>query len=134
MTYKDQYYIDNLNKLHFLSADDHKNASVLNLNLPKSDWIVATTEQVNEYYNALLPDLQVRARGVRDDLRYQIDLLLRPAATVKDVLITDAEKTSLITDSVLLANWPKQSKWPNIPLPTLSVVAQTYLTIPVWPE
>lgn len=134
MNYVDRHYIDVNGELHFLSAADQENAIASGLDLPKVDWKVVTDDQVAVVRTSKLWDNSTMARVVRDGIRSQIDLLLRPAATVKGVLITDDEKTSLIADSVLLANWPEQSNWPEVSLPVLSSVAQKYLTIPKWPE
>ena len=134
MNYVDRHYIDVNGELYFLSAADQENAIASGLDLPKVDWKVVTDDQVAVVRTSKLWDNSTMARVVRDGIRSQIDLLLRPAATVKGVLITDDEKTSLIADSVLLANWPEQSNWPEVSLPVLSSVAQKYLTIPKWPE
>jgi len=60
------------------------------------------------------------ARKYRNSLRDAIDVFLRPAATYKDVLISEQMRQDLIADSVALACWPKTNNWPDVALPELS--------------
>lgn len=77
-------------------------------------------------------DYKTRAREIRNLLRDKIDKFLLPSSTINDTLVTEEQKQILIQDSLLLAKWPSIESWPYIPLPTLSDLCQSIITIPVW--
>lgn len=75
---------------------------------------------------------EVDARRLRNSLRGKIDTYLLPAATICDALVTDEQKQTLIADSLLLAAWPATADWPFVPLPSLSDLFHSLITVPVW--
>lgn len=77
-------------------------------------------------------DHAAMARNLRNGLRNSIDTYLMPAATINDVLVTDEQKQTLIADSLLLAAWPATAGWPFVPLPSLSDLFHSLITVPVW--
>ena len=77
-------------------------------------------------------DYAAQARSLRNSLRSKIDRYLMPAATINDTLVTDEQKQALIADSLVLAAWPTTDGWPLIPLPELSPLLHSLITIPVW--
>ena len=83
---------------------------------------------------SVLPEKQLSApaRALRNKLRDNIDLFLRPASTIKDSIVTQEVKDQLIEDSILLARWPSTEGWPFVPLPPLSDTALELLGNPVW--
>lgn len=83
---------------------------------------------------SVLPEKQliIPARALRNKLRDNIDLFLRPASTINDELVTQEIRDQLIKDSILLAKWPSTEGWPYIPLPALSDITLEILDNPVW--
>ena len=77
-------------------------------------------------------DYPALARKLRDSLRNSIDKFLLPSSTINDTLVTEEQKQILIQDSLLLAKWPSIESWPYIPLPTLSDLCKSIITIQVW--
>lgn len=77
-------------------------------------------------------DYEAKARNLRNSLRTKIDKLLLPAATFNDQLITDEQKQTLIADSLALATWPTTAGWPLVPLPELSPLLHSLITVPIW--
>ena len=77
-------------------------------------------------------DHAAMARNLRNGLRNSIDTYLMPAATINDVLVTDEQKQTLIADSLLLAAWPATAGWPFVPLPALSPLLHSLITVPAW--
>ena len=77
-------------------------------------------------------DYEAKARNLRNSLRTEIDKLLLPAATFNDQLITDEQKQTLIADSLALATWPTTAGWPLVPLPELSPLLHSLITVPIW--
>lgn len=77
-------------------------------------------------------DYKTRAREIRNLLRDKIDKFLLPSSTINDTLVTEEQKQILIQDSLLLAKWPSIESWPYIPLPTLSDLCKSIITIQVW--
>ena len=54
MSFVDTIYIDAVNILHFLSAQDLENASIYKLPLPDPSWTVATPAQISAVQAALV--------------------------------------------------------------------------------
>ena len=77
-------------------------------------------------------DYQAKARSMRNELRSKIDRYLLPAATIADALVTDEQKQTLIADSLALAAWPTTAGWPLVPLPELSPLLHSLVTVPNW--
>ena len=77
-------------------------------------------------------DHAAKARNLRNSLRDQIDAYLMPAATIADALVTDEQKQTLIADSLALAAWPTTAGWPLVPLPELSPLLHSLVTVPNW--
>lgn len=77
-------------------------------------------------------DYQAKARSMRNGLRSKIDCYLLPAATIADALVTDEQKQTLIEDSLTLAAWPTTAGWPLVPLPELSPLLHSLITVPIW--
>ena len=77
-------------------------------------------------------DYQTEARSMRNGLRSRIDRYLLPAATIHDALVTDEQKQVLIADSLALAAWPATEGWPLVPLPELSPLLHSLVTVPNW--
>ena len=77
-------------------------------------------------------DYQAKARSMRNGLRSKIDCYLLPAATIADALVTDEQKQTLIADSLTLAAWPTTAGWPLVPLPELSPLLHSLITVPNW--
>jgi hypothetical protein len=77
-------------------------------------------------------DYSVAARKLRDRLRSSIDTYLLPASTISDILVTEEQKNTLIQDSLSLAQWPAQEGWPYLPLPPLSELCSSLITVPDW--
>ena len=77
-------------------------------------------------------DHATKARNLRNSLRNQIDTYLMPAATINDALVTDGQKQTLIADSLALAAWPTTAGWPLVPLPELSPLLHSLVTVPNW--
>lgn len=75
---------------------------------------------------------EVDARRLRNSLRSKIDTYLLPAATICDALVTDEQKQTLIADSLALAAWPTTAGWPLVPLPELSPLLHSLITVPIW--
>ena len=75
---------------------------------------------------------EVDARRLRNSLRGKIDTYLLPAATIADALVTDEQKQTLIADSLALAAWPTTAGWPLVPLPELSPLLHSLITVPNW--
>ena len=81
---------------------------------------------------ALTRDIEAAARNLRNNLRSKIDTYLMPAATIHDVQVTDEQKQTLIADSLALAAWPTTVGWPLVPLPELSPLLHSLITVPNW--
>ena len=81
---------------------------------------------------ALTRDIEAAARNLRNNLRSKIDTYLMPAATIHDVQVTDEQKQTLIADSLALAAWPTTAGWPLVPLPELSPLLHSLITVPIW--
>lgn len=77
-------------------------------------------------------DIGADARLLRNNLRSKIDTYLMPAATIHDAQVTDEQKQTLIADSLLLAAWPTTVGWPLVPLPELSPLLHSLITVPNW--
>ena len=77
-------------------------------------------------------DIGEDARRLRNSLRSKIDTYLMPAATIHDVQVTDEQKQTLIADSLALATWPTIAGWPLVPLPELSPLLHSLITVPIW--
>ena len=77
-------------------------------------------------------DIGADARRLRNNLRSKIDTYLMPAATIRDVQVTDEQKQTLIADSLALAAWPTTVGWPLVPLPELSPLLHSLITVPNW--
>lgn len=77
-------------------------------------------------------DVGADARSLRNNLRSKIDAYLMPAATIHDVQVTDEQKQTLIADSLALATWPTTAGWPLVPLPELSTLLHSLITVPAW--
>lgn len=77
-------------------------------------------------------DIGADARRLRNNLRSKIDRYLLPAATIADALVTDEQKQTLIADSLALAAWPTTVGWPLVPLPELSTLLHSLITVPAW--
>ena len=75
---------------------------------------------------------EVDARRLRNSLRSKIDAYLMPAATIHDAQVTDEQKQTLVADSLLLAAWPSTDGWPLVPLPELSPLLHSLITVPIW--
>ena len=91
---------------------------------------IYSDNQINEVIVSI--DYTAKARSLRDSLRDSIDKFLLPSSTIEDVLVTEEQKNTLIQDSLLLAKWPAQEGWPYIPLPVLSELCVSLITIPDW--
>ena len=81
---------------------------------------------------AVTIDYAVQARNLRNGLRSKIDRYLMPAATIHDALVTDEQKQVLVADSLALAAWPEANGWPLVPLPELSTLLHSLITVPAW--
>ena len=77
-------------------------------------------------------DIGADARRLRNNLRSKIDTYLMPAATIRDAQVTDEQKQTLIADSLALAAWPTTVGWPLVPLPELSPLLHSLITVPIW--
>ena len=77
-------------------------------------------------------DVGADARRLRNNLRSKIDAYLMPAATIRDVQVTDEQKQTLIADSLALATWPTTEGWPLVPLPELSPLLHSLITVQIW--
>lgn len=77
-------------------------------------------------------DIGADARRLRNNLRSKIDTYLMPAATIHDAQVTDEQKQTLIADSLALAAWPTTVGWPLVPLPELSPLLHSLITVPNW--
>ena len=77
-------------------------------------------------------DVGADARRLRNNLRSKIDTYLMPAATIHDVQVTDEQKQTLIADSLALATWTTTAGWPLVPLPELSPLLHSLITVPIW--
>ena len=77
-------------------------------------------------------DYAIKARNLRNSLRNRIDTYLMPAFTIHDTLVTDEQKQTLIADSLVLAAWPATEGWPFVPLPELSPLLHSLITVPIW--
>ena len=77
-------------------------------------------------------DIGADARRLRNNLRSKIDTYLMPAATIADALVTEEQKQTLIADSLALAAWPTTVGWPLVPLPELSPLLHSLITVPNW--
>lgn len=77
-------------------------------------------------------DYESLARTLRNSIRNKIDKYLLPASTIKDILVTEEQKQTLIQDSLLLAAWPATESWPYVEFPVLSDLCQSLITIPSW--
>ena len=95
--------------------------------------IGATFENETIVEPTVVVDYESLARTLRNSIRNKIDKYLLPASTINDILVTEEQKQTLIQDSLLLAAWPTTGSWPYVPLPVLSELCQSLITIPSWP-
>ena len=94
--------------------------------------IGATFENETIVEPTVVVDYESLARTLRNSIRNKIDKYLLPASTINDILVTEEQKQTLIQDSLLLAAWPATGSWPYVPLPVLSELCQSLITIPSW--
>ena len=94
--------------------------------------IGATFENETIVEPITIVDYESLARTLRNSIRNKIDKYLLPASTIKDTLVTEEQKQTLIQDSLLLAAWPATESWPYVEFPVLSELCQSLITIPLW--
>lgn len=94
--------------------------------------IGATFENETIVEPVVTVDYESLARTLRNSIRNKIDKYLLPASTINDILVTEEQKQTLIADSLALATWPTTDGWPLVPLPELSPLLHSLITVPIW--
>lgn len=94
--------------------------------------IGATFENETIVEPTVVVDYESLARTLRNSIRNKIDKYLLPASTINDILVTEEQKQTLIADSLALAAWPTTVGWPLVPLPELSPLLHSLITVPNW--